>query len=133
MNLPTEERAFILKQFLIISKSYLIFLSTHETILCNSGIIKNFVSKSTYILWQEHCIQKFREIRCWSLLFKKKILKFVCLFIWEIQRQREWERGREKGRERESQAGSVLSEPDTGLNLTTPWDHDLTENQESDT
>ena len=55
-------------------------------------------------------------------------LKFIYLF-WEKERKHEWERGREK----ESQAGSALSvQSDVGLYLMNPWDHNLNLNPESD-
>ena len=41
---------------------------------------------------------------------------------------------RERGRERiSSKLHAVSTEPDAGLELTKPWDHDLSKNQEPDT
>ena len=56
---------------------------------------------------------------------------FIYLF-WE-EREREYDRERVYGAERESQADSTLiTEPDGG-SVSQPWDHDLSQKQELDT
>ena len=43
----------------------------------------------------------------------------MCVTFWEVE-------GAEREGERESQAGSTVSaEPEVGLSLVGPWDHDL--------
>ena len=48
------------------------------------------------------------------------------------EREPEHRRGRERGTERiPSRLYAISGEPDTGLDLTNPGDHDLSQNQES--
>ena len=59
-------------------------------------------------------------------------LKFIYLF-WERRRQRQWRKGRERGRERlPSRLHAVGAEPDMGLEPVKLCDHDQSGNQELD-
>ena len=58
---------------------------------------------------------------CFFLNLLRFFFKFNYLF-WQRQKQREWGRGKERI---PSRLHDASAEPDTGLELTKPWSHDL--------
>ena len=76
--------------------------------------------------WHSHSSQE-AALWFWHWLFIYFIYFKLCIYF-ERERQCEWGRGRERGKERiPSRLLTVSTEPDEGFDLTKPWDHDLSQ------
>ena len=82
--------------------------------------------------WQEKRVLIFK---CFFLFFFNFFIKnYFWLFLRESETVWVGECQRERGRERiPSRLCTTSTEPDVGLRPRKPWDHDLSQNQESDT